>query len=30
MSVKVKIMNSPVERVRVYVDRPSWREFLEY
>jgi hypothetical protein len=30
MSVKIKILNSPVERVQVHVYRPSWREFLQY
>ncbi len=30
MSVKIKIMKSPVERVQVRVHRPSWREFLQY
>jgi hypothetical protein len=30
MSVKIKVVSSPVERVHVQVKRPSWREFLEY
>jgi len=30
VSVKIKIVNSPVKRVPVRIERPAWREFLNY
>jgi hypothetical protein len=30
MSVEVKIINTPVTKVPVHVDKPEWREFLYY
>ena len=30
MSVKIKIDDSPAEMVPVHIDRPIWREFLQY
>jgi hypothetical protein len=30
MSVKIKFANSPAEKVSVHIDRPIWREFLQY
>lgn len=30
MSVKIKIADSPAETVPVHIERPMWREFLQY
>lgn len=30
MSVKIKYIKTPTERVRVLVERPQWREYLQY
>jgi len=30
MSVTIKVISTPIERVEVKVARPSWFEFLEY
>jgi hypothetical protein len=30
MSVTIKIVTSPAERVPVHIEHPSWREFLQY
>ena len=30
MPVKVKVVKSRIEYLTVHVDRPTWREFLNY
>ena len=29
MSIEVKVVGGSIERIPVYIERPSWKEFLE-